>query len=114
MVTLRRIGIVSAGRVGFFFALATSIANVAFALFWLVVINGVPISVLPPDIWFQIALNVFLSSLVMALGVCLFAFLYNLNVGTGGLQLEFDTPTAYASKRKNDEFIDDDDSSDVV
>ena len=102
MVTLRRIGVGSAFRVGFLFALATSVVNIAFAIFWLVFINGVPLSVLPPEIWGQLAFNIALSSLVMALGIGFFALMYNL--GFGGLKLEFDVPSTPAEKRKNDDF----------
>ncbi|MEO1290408.1 MAG: hypothetical protein AAFV93_21900 [Chloroflexota bacterium] len=108
MVTLRRIGIFSAGRVGFFFGVATSIMNVAFAIFWLVVVQGVPISVLPPDIWGQIAFNILISSFVVSLGMGAFAFLYNLSPGFGGLKLEFEMHDGGISpKRKNDDLLDD-------
>jgi|GEM_PF-4521727 len=116
MVTLRRIGVVSAGRVAFFFGFATTIVNIAFALFMIVVVQGVPISVFPPDIWFQLALNILLSSAIMAVGAGLFAFLYNLNSGIGGLKLEFEMQGG--EKRKNDfkqqvDILDDDDDDDV-
>lgn len=116
MVTLRRIGVASAGRVAFLFGFATSFVNILFALFMLVFIQGVPISVLPPEIWMQIAINILLSSLVMAFGTGLFALLYNL--GSGGLQLEFEMQGAPGEKPKNDfkqrvEIIEEDDDIDI-
>lgn len=113
MVTLRRIGIRSAGRVGFFMGMATSVANFAFFLFLIVVVHGVPISLLGPDLWQQIGLSILISSVIMSFAFGMFAFIYNLAPSIGGLQLEFDMPDAPRPKRKNDA-LDDDDSIDIV
>lgn len=113
MVTLRRIGVQSAGRFGFFIGMTTSIANFTFFFFMLFVVHGVPISVLPPDIWREIGLSIFFSSTVMSFAVGMFAFLYNMSPSIGGLQLEFDMPDSPRSKRKNDD-SDDDNSVEIV
>lgn len=112
MVTLRRIGVRSAGRAGFFMGLATSVTNFAFFLFLLVIVHGVPISVIDSDMWRQIGLSCLLSSLIMSFAVGMFAFIYNIAPSIGGLQLEFDMPDAPSSKRKND--VIEDDTIDIV
>lgn len=107
MVTLRRIGVRSAGRVGFFMGMATSVANFAFFLFVVIVIYGVPISVIDSDLWRQIGLSILISSMVTSFAFGMFAFFYNLSPSIGGLQLEFDIPDAPRPKRKNDTLDDD-------
>ena len=104
MLTLRRIGIQSAGRVGFWLGVVTSVANIIVALVMLYVQLGIPPTGIPPEIWQQIGLSIFLSGIVTALAMGLFAFLFNMSGLFGGLELEFDMPDSPNEKRKNEDF----------
>lgn len=108
MITLRRIGVQSAGRVGFWLGIATAAANIIVALVMLFIQLGIPPTSLPPEIWQQIGLGILISGIVTALAMGLFAFLYNMNGAFGGLELEFDMPDAPDDKRKNGESEEDD------
>lgn len=114
MVTLRRIGVVSAGRVGFWMGLATSFVNFVVILMFLVY-NDIPVWEFPPEIWYQIGLQILISSIIMSFAVGMFAFLYNLNKNVfGGLKLEFEMPNNRDEKRKNNAFNDNDEDTTMV
>ncbi|MGB7339197.1 MAG: hypothetical protein WBC91_09920 [Phototrophicaceae bacterium] len=102
MVTLKRIGVSSAGRVGFFFSLITTLVHFSVWLFTLIVIEGVPISVIPAELWRQIAINILINCLVSGVAFACFALVYNWMPNTG-LQLEFEVHPTSTEKRKNDD-----------
>ncbi len=104
MITLRRIGVFSAARVGFIFGLASGIFYLVVGI-TMFIISGGSLTDLPPGIWGFIAFNILISSLMLGGVVLMFAFLYN--TGLGGLKLEFDSGASYVEKRKNDHSIDD-------
>lgn len=101
MVTLKRIGMGSALRVGFFFSLITTVVQLSFWLFRIIVLEGVPISVIPAEFWSELAINILINCAVTGVGIGIFAFIYN-NFGIGGLQLEFEMHNTPNEKRKND------------
>lgn len=102
MVTLRRIGVQSAGRVGFWLGVATSIANLTIGLIYLFIVFGVPPTVVLAELWKDIAISIPISGAVTGLAMALFASLYNMKGAFGGLELEFDmSATASEEKRKN-------------
>lgn len=107
MITLRRIGVFSAGRVGFLFGLATGIVHLGIGI-TLFILGGGSLAEIPLELWRLLAMSIVMSSLVLAGVMTMFAFLYNISPGSGGLKLEFDMQGASITKRKNDEFIDDD------
>jgi hypothetical protein len=90
MMRLRRIGVFSAGRFGFWLGLALTLAEIIVALFMLAM-NGIPPTALPPEIWGQIAWFIFVTALIMAFSVFVFALIYNWSTDIfGGLELEFE------------------------
>jgi hypothetical protein len=92
MVKLRRIGQFSAARFGFFLGFATMFAQILVALF-ILTINGIPPTQLPPEIWGQIAWIIFVNSAFTAFSTFVFAMIYNWGSDMfGGLELEFETP----------------------
>ena len=107
MITLRRIGVFSAARVGFLFGLATGIVHLMIGI-TMFMFSGGSLAEIPTEVWRFLAFSILMSSFVLATVVFMFAFLYNLSSGMGGLKLEFDMQGASVEKRKNDEFIDDD------
>lgn len=103
MVTLRRVGLMSAGRMGFWLGMAFAIVQSTIFIVFLVAL-GVPFNKLPPDFWWQLGIGILFSSVSAALSYGTFAFLYNMTASMfGGLKLEFDTldTPAAQEKRKN-------------
>lgn len=107
MITLRRIGVFSAARVGFLFGLATGIVHLIIGV-TMFILGGGSLAEIPMELWRLLAFSILISSFVLAGVVFMFAFLYNISPGLGGLKLEFDMQGASVEKRKNDEFVDDD------
>jgi hypothetical protein len=103
MITLRKIGVQSAWRIGFLLGVATTIANVIGFFVILFVRQGIPPTVFPAEVWMEIALGVLISGIITALAMGLFAALYNMNGLFGSLKLEFDMPDSPSEKRKNGE-----------
>lgn len=99
MVTLKRIGVMSAGRVGFFFGLTTSVMSVVFAITWAVIFDNLPLEVLTPELLAFIGRNILIGSFATSLGFGFFAFVYNM--GFGNLQIEFEMPDTPDDKPKN-------------
>jgi hypothetical protein len=101
MVTLRRIGLRSAARVGFWFSVAT---NIFFLLIGaiIMIMNGVPVLQQPPEFWIRLVIMLTLNGLFSSLSTVIMAFLYNVIANAfGGIQLEFEMPDAVVNKRKN-------------
>jgi len=103
MVTLKRIGVVSAGRIGFWMGVALSITQLFFLLFFLTVVGEVSLKDIPFIFWQRMLIGMLFSATFTAISVGTYAFIYNLNAERfGGLELEFevmDTPSE--PKRKN-------------
>ncbi|MEL6406009.1 MAG: hypothetical protein AAFR81_16685 [Chloroflexota bacterium] len=103
MVTLKRIGIISAGRVGFWMGVALSVTQLIFLLFFLTIIADISLTDLPFLFWQQMFIGLLFSGAITAFSVGMYAFIYNMNANRfGGLELEFevmDTPSE--PKRKN-------------
>lgn len=103
MVTLRRVGLVSAGRVGFWFSVATNMAFLMFALV-IMIMNDFPITRLPPEFWIKLAIMMTINGLISSFSAGMTAFIYNMiSKSFGGLQLEFEMPDTVTEKRKNGE-----------
>lgn len=104
MVKLSKIGVNSASRVGFWLGVATVVANVIAGLIFLFVVEGIPPTQIPIEIWKQVAFSILITGCVTSMTMSLFAFLYNLNGSLfGGLELEFESPDSFNDKRKNGE-----------
>ena len=88
---LRRIGPLSAARFGFWFGLATFLAQIIVGLV-LLALNGVPPTRLPPEIRLEIAKIMFITGLFTAFSIFVFAMIYNWSSDAfgGGLELEFE------------------------
>lgn len=108
MVKLSRIGVNSAGRVGFWLGVATIVANIIAGLIFLFVVHGIPPTMIPLDVWKDIAIQVILTGSVTSLAMGLFAVIYNSGNFFGGLELEFESPDALTEKPKNGEDESDD------
>lgn len=103
MVTLKRVGLRSAGRVGFWLGVAFAIVNFTIFLFFLLVIAGIPLNLLDVQFWLRVALSLFFSGLNSAISFGIMAFFYNwVSKSFGGLELEFDSLDMPTEKRKND------------
>lgn len=104
MVTLRRISLISAGRVGFWFSVATNLTFVLIGILFMI-IGNVPISRLSIDFWIRLIVMLTLNGLFSSLTAGAMASIYNIIAKNfGGLQLEFDMVDAPTrTKRKNDE-----------
>ncbi|MDQ7027676.1 MAG: hypothetical protein Q9P01_18930 [Anaerolineae bacterium] len=103
MVTLRRVGLRSAGRVGFWFSVATNMAFLMFALV-MAIINDFPVTRLPLEFWLKMAIMMAINGLFSSFSAGMTAFLYNIvSKSFGGLQLEFEMPDSVSNKRKNGE-----------
>ena len=101
MVTLRRVGLRSAARVGFWISVAT---NIVFLLIGAVIMimNGVPILRQPPEFWVRLIIMLALNGVFSALSTFITAYLYNIVARTfGGLELEFEMMDGVVTKRKN-------------
>ncbi len=104
MVTLRRIGVRSAGRLGFWLGMALSITQLAIFLLVLIFLARVPLTELKLDFWLRLVQVVVFSALNAAFTFGMFAYLYNLVARSwGGLELEFDPQEPKQDKRKNDD-----------
>lgn len=106
MVTLRRIGVRSAGRVGFWLGVALATVNIVVVLLFLLIV----VQQNPPASFFVRALVfTFFSGVQSALMLGMMAFVYNLIARNyGGLELDFDMPGqgSDGEKRKNDDRAD--------
>ena len=116
MVNLRRIGVRSAGRVGFWLGVAMSTTQLLiFLVFFLVIIGGSP-TVLGGEFWSRVIISIGVSGFASAFSAGMFAFIYNMNTRIfGGLQLEFedvDTPPAEEKRKRRVEIGSDDGDSD--
>jgi len=116
MVTLRRIGVQSAGRMGFWLGIAFATINISIILIFLLLVARVPLAAFGLNFWVRVALSISLAGVQGAFTWGMFAFVYNMaaNAG-GGLELEFDMPgtSTNGEKRKNEEVeITSSDSSD--
>lgn len=101
MVTLRRIGVRSAGNLGFWFGVAFGVINFVFFLIILLFVFGVPLRELPSELWVRVAIGLVLGGLQTAFSFGMMAFIYNRISGNfGGLQLEFSAPIAPAPQEK--------------
>jgi flagellar biosynthesis protein FliQ len=104
MVTLRRIGVRSAGRLGFWLGMALSITQLVIFLLILIFLARVPLSELGLDFWLRLLQVVLFSALNSAFTFGMFAYLYNLiSRSYGGLELEFEPISPQETKRKNDD-----------
>ncbi|MCA9915029.1 MAG: hypothetical protein KC496_16860 [Anaerolineae bacterium] len=104
MVTLRRIGVRSAGRIGFWLGMALSITQLAIFLFFVLVFAGIPLHELGLDFWLRLVQVVLLSAANSAFTFGMMAYLYNVvSRRYGGLQLEFEPGDTPENKRKNDD-----------
>lgn len=109
MVKLRRIGVRSAGRFGFWFGVAASLSQIIIALIILFFVYGVPPTAIPLDAWLRVASSIFIGGLATAFSMTVFSFIYNWSANSfGGLELDFEMPSAPVEKRKNGDFEDDD------
>ena len=101
MVTLRRIGLRSAARVGFWFSVAT---NIFFLLIGaiIMIMNGVPVLHQPIEFWIRLVLMLALNGLFSSFSTVIMAFLYNVIARSfGGVELEFEAMDSVINKRKN-------------
>lgn len=104
MVTLRRIGVRSAGRIGFWLGMALSITQLAIFLVFIFIVGQVSLTDLGLDFWLSLLQVVILSAANSAFTFGMMAYLYNLvSRRYGGLQLEFEPGDTPANKRKNDD-----------
>jgi hypothetical protein len=103
MVTLKRIGLRSAARVGFWFSVATNVVFL-FITFIILIMNNVPVTRLPPEFWIKLVISLILNGLFSSLSAMVMAFIYNrISRSFGGLQLEFEMADVVVNKRKNGE-----------
>jgi hypothetical protein len=101
MVTLRRVGLMSAARVGFWFSVVTNLIFLTIG-FVIMILNNVPVTRLPPEMWMQLAIIITLNGLVSSFSAMATAFIYNLIAKSfGGIQMEFEMPDTMTEKRKN-------------
>ena len=101
MVTLRRIGLWSAARVGFWFSVASNLVFLFIGLI-LMILNNVPVTQLPLDFWIRLLIIITLNGFFSSLSTVIMAFLYNRIAKTfGGIELEFEMPDGVTEKRKN-------------
>ena len=125
MVSLRRIGLYSAGRLGFWLGLALALTNFVIFMVFLLVVAQVPLSAFGLGFFIRVVIGLVLSAVNSAITFGTMAFLYNTVAnGFGGLQLEFEPLDTPDNKPKNDQNppagknqvpIDtDDDDSDIV
>lgn len=106
MVTLRRISLISAGRVGFWFSVATNLTFVLISIIFMIISN-VPITSISLDFWIRLIVILTLNGLISSFSAGAMAFIYNMIAKSfGGLQMEFEmVDTPLAEKRKNKEKI---------
>lgn len=104
MVTLRRIGIRSAGRLGFWVGVALAITLLTFILSLAFFLGGLRLTELGLDFWLEALRYVVTNGLSTAFTFGMFSFIYNLISKTwGGLELEFEPIPTQTEKRKNDD-----------
>lgn len=115
MVTLRRIGVVSAGRVGFWVGVAVMLTIIMLSLLLAATFGNLPLRSLGLDFLIRVAFSLMMSGIQFAFLFGMLAFIYNraASVG-GGIELDFDMPGATGSKRKNGETDDESDKPDIV
>jgi hypothetical protein len=114
MVTLKRITPGSAFRVGLWFGIVMATIQVTIFLLFMLVVLRIPPQVFSLDFFIRIGISVLMSGLSSGVSVWFSVLVYNfISRRFGGLQLEFDY-SDMAPKRKNDEFISDDDSATTV
>ena len=95
MVILRRIGIRSAGNLGFWVGLAFGLINFFIFMAFVFFVGHVPLREIPMSFFFRVAMALFFGSMQSAFTFGMFAFVYNrVAQNTGGLQLEFSDPVA--------------------
>ena len=104
MVTLRRVSLISAGRVGFWFSVATNLTFIIISVLFMIIAN-VPITSLGIDFLVRMAVILTLNGLISSFTAGATAYIYNIIANKfGGLQFEFDVvDSAAGGKRKNDE-----------
>ncbi len=104
MVTLRRIGVRSAGRLGFWLGAALSITQLTIFLIFLIIFARIPLNELGLDFWLRLVQVVILSAANSAFTFGMMAYLYNVvSRRYGGLELEFEPGDTPDKKRKNDD-----------
>ena len=103
MVKLKRIGVLSAGKTGFWVGFALTITQIIFFLLFITLVGRVNIGHLPPSLWVRMAISTFLSALGAGITWGAIAYIYNLVSGIhGGLELYFE-PADTQEKRKNED-----------
>lgn len=104
MVILKRIGVVSAGRIGFWMGIAGSLTQLVIFLFFLTIVGNVSITDIPFVAWQRIFFSTLIGGFITAFSVGAYAYVYNLNADRfGGLELEFepvDSPRTPKAKNK--------------
>lgn len=112
MVILRRIGVRSAGKVGFWLGVTLATINVViFFIFLAFVLQKMP----PAEFFVRAIVFTFFTGVQTALILGGVAFLYNIIARNhGGLELDFEMPSppTNGEKRKNDDLIGAEDDSD--
>lgn len=104
MTTLRRIGPVSAGRVGFWMGVLLNLTLLIIALVFLAAFGVIDQVGFGRDFWIGVLRSTLVSGITTAITWGTAAYLYNLSARFGGgLQFEFemDSPSS-DEKRKND------------
>lgn len=118
MVTLRRVGVVSAGRIGFWMGVAFALINFSVFLLLIIFLGKVSIQDIPVDFWVRALLLTGFAGLQASFMWGMVAFIYNMAARNGGgLELDFDMPGSSVSsdnKRKNDDAGETDDNPQIV
>jgi hypothetical protein len=114
MVTLKRVGVKSAGLIGFWLGAALTITQITiFILMFTLSSSAPPEFLLRLDFWVAILRIIISVALQTAVFFGASAYIYNLiSKWHGGLKLEFET-LPVARKRKNDEIADDETGDDT-
>lgn len=100
MVTLRRIGIRSAGNLGFWLAVAFGLINFFMFMIFILFFARIPLRELPIDFFMQFGFFIFLGAVNAAFSAGMMAFIYNrISKNFGGLQLEFSMPVATVEEK---------------
>jgi hypothetical protein len=108
MVKVRRVGLLSAARFGFWLGFASILARILFILV-MMALNGIPPTAIPLEEWIEAMKFMVIVGLMSAFSIFVFAVIYNWSTSIfGGLELEIELPTAEETleKTKNDIFED--------
>lgn len=114
MVTLKRIGVKSAGLIGFWFGAALIMTQITFFIvLFAIESSSFPRFLFSLDFWIVILQLIISVALQTAIFFGASAYIYNLVSNLhGGLKLEFEPVDSATAKRKNDEIPSDESDDD--